>query len=105
MSGFIYNDQEYGLESSGAAWNLVVQRAGGKTAVVAAGVFAGEGIEAALARAQKLVRMLAPVGIRVVGPDVAHPLLVGDLKIVPPDVTHPNFIYWDKDSTSCPQQL
>ena len=37
MSGFIYNDQEYGLESSGAAWNLVVQRAGGKTAVVAAG--------------------------------------------------------------------
>ena len=31
--------------------------------------------------------------------------MIGDLKIVGPDVTHPNFIYWDKDSSSCPQQL
>jgi hypothetical protein len=28
--------------------------------------------------------------------------MIGDLKIVGPDVTHPNFIYWDKDSASCP---
>ena len=105
MSGFIYNDQEYGLEASGAAWNVVVQRPGGKTALFGVGLFAGEGEDAALLRAQKLVRILAPVGVRVVGPDVAHPLRVGDLKIVPPDVTHPNFIYWDKDSTSCPRNF
>ena len=34
-----------------------------------------------------------------------HPNAIGDLKIVGPDVTHPNFIYWDKDSVSCPKDL
>ncbi len=46
-----------------------------------------------------------PAGIRSVGPDVLHPNAIGDLKIVGPDVTHPNFIYWDKDSVSCPKDL
>jgi hypothetical protein len=40
-----------------------------------------------------------------VGPDVNHPNTIGDLKIVGPDVTHPNFIYWNKDSVSCPKDL
>ncbi len=104
MSGFIYNDLEYVLAPRGAAWDVIVRRAG-KAETVGAGLFAGRDAEAALASAQKFVRTLAPVGVRVVGPDVAHPLRIGDLKIVPPDVTHPNFIYWDKDSTSCPRNL
>ena len=45
------------------------------------------------------------VGVKSVGPDVTHPNTIGDLKIVGPDVTHPNFIYWNKDSTSCPKEL
>jgi hypothetical protein len=51
------------------------------------------------------VKSVYPVGVRVVGPDVAHPNKIGDLKIVGPDVTHPNFIYWDKDSASFPKSL
>ncbi len=105
MSSFTYNDQDYVLETTGSAWNIVVQRPGSKSALVGAGLFSGENEQAALARAQKLVRTLAPVGVRVVGPDVARALRIGDLKIVPPDVTHPNFIYWDKNSSSCPQQI
>jgi hypothetical protein len=46
---------------------------------------------------------MLPVGVRSVGPDVAHPALIGDMKLVGPDVTHPNFIYWDKDSSSFPR--
>ena len=53
--------------------------------------------------ARRLVRAIFPVGVRCVGPDVAHPLTIGDLKIVPPDVTHPNFIYWNGDSVSFPK--
>ena len=64
----------------------------------------GSGTQA-VASSHQLVRTLAPVGVRLVGPDVAHPLRFGELKIVPPDVTHPNFIYWDKDSTSCPKTV
>jgi len=40
-----------------------------------------------------------------VGPDVNHPLTIGDLKIIGPDVAHPNFIHWNKDSVSCPREL
>jgi hypothetical protein len=54
----------------------------------------------AVARAQVLIRSIFPAGVRLVGPDVAHPLTVGEVKIVGPDVSHPNFIYWGKDSTS-----
>ncbi len=104
MSAFIYNDLEYTLVPRAAAWDVVVLR-GGKTATVGAGLFGGADAETALAGAQKLVRTLAPVGVRLVGPDVAHPLRFGELKIVQPDVTHPNFIYWDKDSTSCPKTV
>ena len=57
------------------------------------------------ARAMALIKTIFPVGIKSVGPDVAHPNTIGDLKIVGPDVTHPNFIYWNKDSVSCPRQL
>ena len=105
MSGFMYNDMEFSLVPNGPAWDIVVQRSGGKTALVAAGLFAGLTGDDVLNRARALVRTIYPVGIRIVGPDVAHPNRIGDLKIVGPDVTHPNFIYWDKDSTSCPRQF
>ena len=52
-----------------------------------------------------LIKTIFPVGIKSVGPDVGHPNTIGDLKIVGPDVTHPNFIYWNKDSVSCPKEL
>jgi hypothetical protein len=42
-----------------------------------------------------LVRTVFPVGIKIVGPNVSHPNMVGDLKIIDPDVSHPNFIYWN----------
>ena len=66
----------------------------------------GQGTKAAAeaeAKAKALVRTMLPVGVRSVGPDVAHPALIGDMKLVGPDVTHPNFIYWDKDSSSFPR--
>ena len=104
MSAFIYNDLEYTLVGRGASCGVFGRR-GRERATVGAGLFGGADAETALAGAQKLVRTLAPVGVRLVGPDVAHPLRFGELKIVPPDVTHPNFIYWDKDSTSCPKTV
>ena len=54
------------------------------------------------------------IGINGAAAHLVHP---GDLviliaygglderEIVGPDVTHPNFIYWNKDSVSCPRQL
>ena len=105
MKSFTYNDMAFSLEQAADRWNILCQRADGKSACVATGVFAGVPENEVEARALALVKTAFPVGIKVVGPDVTHPTMIGDLKIVGPDVTHPNFIYWDKDSSSCPQQL
>ena len=105
MKSFTYNDMAFSLEQAAERWNILCQRADGKSACVATGVFAGVPENEVGARALALVKAAFPVGIKVVGPDVTHPTMIGDLKIVGPDVTHPNIIYWDKDSSSCPQQL
>jgi hypothetical protein len=103
MDKFSYNDMEFAVAAAGAAWDIVRTLPGGATAVVGTGLFPGVAAADAAARARALVKSIYPVGVRIVGPDVAHPNRIGDLKIVGPDVTHPNFIYWDKDSVSCPK--
>jgi hypothetical protein len=103
MDQFTYNDTEFALAKSGAGWDIKRKLPGGGEAIVATGVFPGMAANDAGTKALALVKAIYPVGIRVVGPDVAHPTMIGDLKIVGPDVTHPNFIYWDKDSVSCPK--
>jgi hypothetical protein len=105
MTTFIYNDTEFSVAPAGKAWDIARKLPDGKTALVGAGLFAGLAAADAEARARALVKSIYPVGVRTVGPDVAHPNMIGDLRIVGPDVTHPNFIYWDKDSSSCPKQL
>jgi hypothetical protein len=107
MSSFIYNDTTFSLTPAGAAWDIH-RHPGGlikapHPAMVATGLFAGATEAEALARAQALVHRIYPVGIKLVGPDVAHPLKVGDLRIVGPNVGHPNFIHWDQDSASFPR--
>jgi hypothetical protein len=103
MESFIYNDTEFLLAANDSGWDIKRKLAGGGEAIVATGVFPGMAANDAGIRALALVKAIYPVGIRIVGPDVAHPTRIGDLKIVGPDVTHPNFIYWDKDSVSCPK--
>ena len=105
MKSFTYNDMCYSVEPDGGKWNIVCQRGDGRTAHIAVGVFAGLAEDQIESRTRALVKAICPVGVRVVGPDVAHPTRVGDLRIVGPDVSHSSFIYWDKDSASCPQQL
>jgi len=102
MANFKYNDMEFAVVAAGAAWDIQRVQPGGATAVVGTGLFAGASAADAEAKGLALVKAIYPVGIKVVGPDVAHPNMIGDLKIVGPDVTHPNFIYWDKDSASFP---
>ena len=103
MKSFTYNDMEFSVEKAQDRWDISCKKADGNAALVAAGLFAGLAEAEAEARARALVRTMQPVGIKIVGPDVAHPNLIGDLKLVGPDVTHPNFIYWDKDSSSFPR--
>jgi hypothetical protein len=105
MSTFTYNDMQFAVESAQDRWDISTTKPDGKKAFVAAGLFKGLSAAEVEGRAQTLVKSMFPVGVKIVGPDVAHPTLIGDLKIVGPDVTHPNFIYWDKDSSSCPKQL
>jgi hypothetical protein len=100
MTSFIYNDLEFSVEETQGRWTITYRNSDGKSGVVGAGLFAGLSIGEVEERAQRLVRMIFPVGIRCVGPDVTHPMTVGNLKIVPPDVTHANFIHWEKDSVS-----
>jgi hypothetical protein len=100
MKTIIYNDMEFSIAKSGNGWEISRKLPGGTSALVGAGLFAGLADADAEARATALVKTIYPVGIKSVGPDVAHPNMVGDLKIVGPDVSHPNFIYWNKDSTS-----
>ena len=103
MKTFTYNDTEFSVEQAQGRWDISYKKADGKPAFVGAGLFAGVSGDEIEAKALALIKSIFPVGIRVVGPDVTHPNLIGDLKIVGPDVTHPNFIYWDKDSSSFPK--
>lgn len=100
MISFTYNDMEFSAQETDGHWVLHYKTADGKTGVVGGGLFAGVSVEDVAERARRLAQSIFPVGVRCVGPDVMHPMMVGDLKIVPPDVTHPNFIYWNKDSAS-----
>ena len=101
MKIIIYNDVEFSVNKAANGWEISRILPNGDVAIVGAGLFAGLPDNEAEARAQALVKTVFPVGIKTVGPDVAHPNMIGDLKIVGPDVAHPNFIYWNKDSTSC----
>jgi hypothetical protein len=100
MGIFIYNDMEFSKTKSNSGWDITRKLPNGDFAVVGASLFANLSDSDAEARAQALIRAIYPVGIKIVGPNVAHPNMVGDLKIVGPDISHPNFVYWDKDSTS-----
>jgi len=101
MKTFTYNDMVFTVAKAGQAWEI---RKG--EALVATGLYAGLSDAEAEARAVALVKTIHPVGMRVIGPDVAHPITVGDIKYYGPDVTHPNFITWEgKDSSSFPTQL
>ena len=100
MTRFTHNDLAFALTPSGEHWDLTRLAADGTPATGGTGLFPGLPPDEALRRAQALVRTICPVGIRLVGPDVAHPALVGDLHIVGPNVAHPNFIHWDTDSSS-----
>lgn len=100
MKTILYNDIEFSIDKAGSAWDITRNLPDRTIAVVGAGLFAGLSDADAEAHAQALIRTIFPAGIKIVGPDVAHPGMVGDLKIVGPNVNHPNFIYWDKESTS-----
>jgi hypothetical protein len=95
MKSFSYNDMSFTVAKVGDGWEI----ANGK-ALVATGLYAGLPESEAETRAVALVRTIYPVGVKVVGPDVAHPITVGEIKYFPPDVAHPNFVYWNKDSSS-----
>lgn len=105
MKKFNYNDTDFTLEKNGISWNISYNKADGSVAYVAANLFNGMSEDEAVRKGEKLVKSIFPVGVKVVGPDVAHPNTIGDLKIVGPDVTHPNFIHWEKNSSSFPKQI
>ena len=100
MKEILYNDIKFSVEKTPCGWNIFRTQADGGTALVGAGLYPDLPDDEAEIRARALIKTVYPVGIKTVGPDVAHPNLVGDLKIVGPDVAHPNFIYWDKNSSS-----
>ena len=104
MQPIRYNDMDFTVEKAVDRWDIRCARADGSRATAATGLFAGLPESEVRARALALIRTVFPVGVRSVGPDVAHPNRIGDLKIVGPDVAHPNFVYWDKDSVSCPKE-
>ena len=105
MPTITYNDMTFSIEPRGDRWDITYTLPNGSSALAGAGLFPGLPEGEAGARALALIQTIFPVGIKSVGPDVNHPNTIGDLKIVGPDVTHPNFIYWNKDSVSCPRQL
>jgi hypothetical protein len=100
MKNMIYNDVEFSIAKNGSGWDISHKLPNGDFAVVGAGLFKDFSEGDAGARALALVKKVFPVGIKMVGPNVSHPNMVGDLKIIGPDACHPNFIYWNKDSTS-----
>lgn len=99
MKKLQYNDIEFEIERLGNVWEI--RRNG---VPVATGLFSGLSEQEAEARAVALARTMFPVGVNIIGPDVAHPLTVGDIKYYPPDVAHPNFVTWEKDTASFPKQ-
>ena len=101
MLSISYNDMQFSIERRDDRWDITYLLPNGSSAVAGAGLFGGLAESEAASRALALIKTIFPVGVKSVGPDVAHPNTIGDLKIVGPDVTHPNFIYWDKDSVSC----
>lgn len=101
---FIQDDVGYVVQPAGAAWDVCRLTPQGSPVVVGAGLFPGADVATAKAQAQAFVKVLSPVGVRIVGPDVQHPLYAGEVRIVPPNVGHPNFVYWTRDSVSFPKQ-
>jgi hypothetical protein len=104
MQSIIYNDMQFSVEKRDDRWDISYQLPNGSSAIAGSGLFAGLSESEAGPRALALIKTIFPVGIKSVGPDVTHPNTIGDLKIIGPDVTHPNFIYWNKDSVSCPKE-
>ena len=104
MRSLHYNDMQFTVEPRDGRWDITCKRPDGSSGFAGAGLFAGLPEAEAETRALALIKTIFPVGIKSVGPDVSHPNTIGDLKIVGPDVAHPNFIYWNKDSVSCPRQ-
>jgi len=100
MKAIKYNDMTFTVEPRNGAWDITCTKANGASSAAAAGLFPGATEAEAEKRALGVIKTVFPVGIKSVGPDVAHPNRIGDLKIVGPDVGHPNFIYWDKDSVT-----
>ena len=105
MTPFTYNDMKFSLAPRDGAWDLTYTLPSGVTALAGTRLFPGLPEAEAESRSLNLAKAIFPVGIKSVGPDVLHPNTIGDLKIVGPDVQHPNFIYWNKDSVSCPSEL
>lgn len=105
MKSFTYNDMEFSVSKSETRWDITCKRKDANAVCVGTGLFEGADESGVEARARALVASIYPVGIKIVGPDTAHPGLVGTMKIVGPDVTHPNFIYWEKDSASFPKNM
>ena len=105
MRNIAYNDMQFSVEKRDDRWDINCLQPDGSSAIAGAGLFPGLSESEAEARALALIKTIFPVGIKSVGPDVTHPNTIGDLKIIGPDVTHPNFIYWNKDSVSCPKEL
>lgn len=105
MTGFRYNDLEFVLQPANSGWDILRLRSGADPAVVGAGLFAGTTKAEAETKACALVASIYPAGVRIIGPDVSHPMRIGDLKIVGPDVGHPMFVHWEKDSVSFPKNV
>jgi hypothetical protein len=104
MKSFTYNDLIFSVEKSGKGWDITY-KSGAAAAFVGTGLFQGVPDGDVEEKAKTLVKSIFPVGIKIVGPDTAHPTMIGDMKLVGPDTVHPNFIYWNKDSSSSPKIL
>lgn len=96
MNGFTYNNLEFQVDAAGSAWDIRRKLPGGGMVIVGAALFPGVPAAEAHARALALVRSIFPRGVKVVGPDVAYPDLIGDIAIGSPDVPHP----WDENRMS-----
>ena len=100
MKNFTYNDMDFSVEKAKNHWDVFYKKSDGQLACVGAALFEGVAESEVEAKARALVKAVFPVGVRSVGPDVAHPTWIGDLKIIGPDISHANFIYWDKERVS-----